>query len=526
MSEQTMSSPAACPSPDEPLQWWQTKGFIAAASLASAIPFLYPSVPPLVDALAHIGRYSVQLGLAGPNANIWYDFNWMLIGNLGIDLLIIPMAAIFGLELAAKIIIMAIPVLLVAGFLLTAREVHGRIPPTALFALPLAYSFPLHFGFINFMLSAALCFLALALWVRLGRQGRLKLRFWLFIPISMILWITHTFGLGMFGIVAFFTDVVRLQQDVKSLRQSVLGSILHCAGLTLPFIPMFLSRPSEDGANMHEWFNWSLKQDWIEMVLKDRWQTFDYASFLLMFAVLILAALWRKTLITTSLGLASLGFFALFFAMPYIVFGSAYADMRLFPFALGCALLAIGVARDIPIRTAATIAFVGLAFFTVRLIGTTYSFLLYDQDYSRSLAALDHLPKNSRLLSFVYKPCDPDWMTHRRDHLPSYALIRRSSFANDQWDLPGSQLIKVKYLEGSGWTNDPSQFTTGTFCRPDWRPLPVAVKTFPRDKFDYLWIIGKPNGVSIDESGLEMVWQSEGDKLYRIAQPASKSIMQ
>ncbi|MFO3796683.1 MAG: S1C family serine protease, partial [Anaerolineales bacterium] len=34
-----------------------------------------------------------------------------------------------------------------------AREVHGRIPPTALFALPLAYSYPFQFGFVNFALS-------------------------------------------------------------------------------------------------------------------------------------------------------------------------------------------------------------------------------------------------------------------------------------------------------------------------------------------------------------------------------------
>ncbi len=523
MSEEIVTSPTLCDK-GEPLNWWQKNWFVALVCLASAIPFLYPAIPPLVDVPAHIGRYAVQLGLAGPNADLWYEFNWSLIGNLGIDLLIIPMSAMFGLELGAKILIMMIPVLQVAGFLLSAREIHGRIPPTAFFALPLAYSFPLHFGFINFMLSTALCFLALALWVRLGRQGRLKLRFWLFIPISMILWITHIYGLGMFGILAFSTEVARLRKEDRSGIHSVWGSIIQCLGLTLPLIPMILSRSGEEAANMHEWFNWPLKQEWIKMVLRDRWEFFDTSSYLILFAILIIAVVWRKTSIILGLGLAALFFCGLFLAMPYVIFGSAYADMRLFPFALACAVLAIAAPQHIPNKLSSAIAIAGLAFFCVRLIGTTYSFILYHEDHSRSLAALDRLPENSRLMSFVYKPCDPSWITHRRDHLPSYALIRKGSFANDQWDLAGSQLIRVKYLEGSSWTNDPSQFTTGSNCRTDWRTMEAAVRDFPRGKFDYLWIIGKPVRVKIDESGLEPIWQSEGDTLYRIARPPSKSI--
>ena len=40
----------------------------------------------------------------------------------------------------------------VAGFLWVAREVHGRVPPTAFFALPFIYGYPFLFGFVNFTL--------------------------------------------------------------------------------------------------------------------------------------------------------------------------------------------------------------------------------------------------------------------------------------------------------------------------------------------------------------------------------------
>ena len=49
---------------------------------------------------------------------------------------------------------------------------HGRIPPTAFFALPFIYGYPFLFGFVNFALSVALAFLAFGLWLRLGRLGQ------------------------------------------------------------------------------------------------------------------------------------------------------------------------------------------------------------------------------------------------------------------------------------------------------------------------------------------------------------------
>ncbi|MBY0344911.1 MAG: hypothetical protein K2Q29_13755, partial [Sphingomonadales bacterium] len=153
------------------IHWWQTRWFVVAMALIAAIPLLWPAVPPLVDLPGHMGRYRVQLsGDQMPWLGDWYNFKWSLIGNLGFDLLIIPLAPIFGLELTVKLLVISIPVLTVTGLLWIAREVHGRVPATALFALPLAYSFPLHFGFVNFALSMALALNMFGLWLWLARH--------------------------------------------------------------------------------------------------------------------------------------------------------------------------------------------------------------------------------------------------------------------------------------------------------------------------------------------------------------------
>ena len=81
-----------------PLRWWQTRTFVALATLIAIVPLLWPEIPPLVDLPGHMGRYRVQLTALdqAPWLAEWYNFEWSLIGNLGIDLL--PLIAGLGVE--------------------------------------------------------------------------------------------------------------------------------------------------------------------------------------------------------------------------------------------------------------------------------------------------------------------------------------------------------------------------------------------------------------------------------------------
>src|SRR4249919_2678423 len=174
--------------------WWESRWFLMAVVLLTTVPLLYPQIPPLVDLPGHIGRYRVELDLGhSPTLQRYYGYEWAPIGNLGVDLLVIPLGKLLGLEPAVKLIVLAIPPLTAVGMLWVAREVHGRVPPTALFALPFIYGFPFLFGFVNFTLSVALAFLAVGLWLRLGRLERTRLRTWLFAPISLIIFFCHTY---------------------------------------------------------------------------------------------------------------------------------------------------------------------------------------------------------------------------------------------------------------------------------------------------------------------------------------------
>ena len=44
--------------------FWEHPAMLAAFVVASALPLLWPDVPPLLDLPGHMGRYRVQLELA------------------------------------------------------------------------------------------------------------------------------------------------------------------------------------------------------------------------------------------------------------------------------------------------------------------------------------------------------------------------------------------------------------------------------------------------------------------------------
>ena len=96
-------------------------------------------------------------------------------------------------------------------------------------------------------------------------------------------------------------------------------------------------------------------------------------------------------------------------------------------------------------RAGAAFAVAGLLFAGARLAGNTISFWMYDRAYDRELAAVDHIPRGARVVSFVGVKCRKDWAQTRLEHLPALALVRRDAFSNDQWSMSGAQLLTARY---------------------------------------------------------------------------------
>ncbi|HEY0149380.1 MAG TPA: hypothetical protein VGB70_10300 [Allosphingosinicella sp.] len=514
----TAGEAIGAPGRETPHVWWERRAFLLLLPLLAALPLLLPALPPLTDLPGHMGRYKIALDLSqSPALQQFYEFRWALVPNLGADLLVVPLAAVFGLEGATKIVAMLIPALTTAGFLWVSKEAHGRVTPGVLLAVPLVYGFPFIYGFLNFTLSVAFAFLALGLWMRLGRLERRRLRAALFVPIALIVWVAHAFGWGMLGLLAFGAELARELDRGRRLPQAFFRAGLHVLPLAVPLVPMAIWS-GETPNFAKDWFNLPWKMLAFLWLLRDRWQAFDIACVLALLLALVFAARDKRLESARALLLPALMLFAAFVLLPRLFLGGAHNDNRILPYAVATALLALRPSAAASRRFATGFALAALAFFLVRMGAAGASAWLYGREIAAEAQAIEKLPRGARVAAFVGIGCFADWRRNRLDHLPSLAIVRREAFANDQWTVAGSHLLTVKPPFTAHV--DPTQMVAEPQCKE--HVLGTSLAALPPGRFTHLWLIQPPAYDPALVSGLPVLWRRGRSVLFQLppAQPS------
>jgi len=498
-------------------RWWERPSAAVAAVLLSIVPLLWPTLPPLADLPGHMGSFHLALAQS-PALERYFGFHWTLIGNLGVDLLMLPLGHWFGVELGTRIAIAVIPAITVAGMLWLAHEVHGRLPATAAFALPLAYCFPLQFGFVNYCLSAGLMLCGFALWLRLGRQRRPVLRAVAFAAIAIVVWVAHAVGWAMLCLLCGIAELQRRRAARATWPRALTQTFLAWLPLCSPLLLMATLAHHQSNSQVGAFFNVHNLAVWLVSMLRDRWKWFDVASTALLFALVCVAATRRAGLrFAPVLAWSGLALFALFLVAPGTINGSDYVNTRLAPYALAVLLLAIDT-RSTSAVLQRRLAWGAAAFLVLRMAGASASFALYDRDWTRNLAALDHIPRGSAVASFTPAPAGArTWYSTRQEHLCAMAIVRRDAFVNCEWDIDGLQLLQVKYAAAGHYSRDPSQmFYRPSPQDPSATTLADRLQGFPRAAFDYLWLVGVPDEQRPRQPDLQPVWSNDDSALYRI----------
>ena len=498
--------------------WWETRAFAVAMMLAATVPLLWPPVPPLTDLPGHLGRYRVALDLASsPVLQQYYDFHWALVGNLGVDLLAMPLGRLIGLEPAVKLIVLLIPPLTIGGMLLLAREIHGRIPPTALLALPLAFSWPFQFGFVNYCLGLAAALYAASLWLRLGRTGRTRIRAGIFLAVAVAVWLCHVMAWGVLGLTIYAFELIAAHRAGRSWPRSMLSAALACLPLALPLV--ITAGWWSDGPGGVTGWPWGLlaKILFVLAVLRNHSEAFDLLCILVIYVAVAFGLLRDHLRIEPRLGVAALLVFAAFAVMPNILLGAAYADMRLAPYAVILAVLALEPTARLRFPLQKAIAIGAVALFAARLTDQTLTYLRIDRIWSEQSAAADLLPRGARVFAMAAIECNTTWNSRRVHHLDGFAVARREAFTNGQWPMPGGQLLSVTYAPARGFDLDPSQLLWPSACEGEGLTLPFVIEHLPRHAFDYLWLIDLEPTREPHDPGLVPVWRGpDRGVLYRI----------
>jgi len=469
--------------------WWQTWWCVALVLVLSAVPLLWWPVPPLTDVPARIARYRVMLD-SDPAPNIWG----------GVDLLVAALAPLIGLGPAVKAIAVAIPVLTAAAMLWLSREAHGRVQPSAYFALPFAYNVAFLQGSLDYTLAVALALGAFALWLRLARQWRVRAG--VFVPISALIWAVHPFGWLSLGVMILSAEVAR-QRAVedegarRGWRESGWRAAVYCLPLAPPALMLLGWRPDSAGG----WLaSLALKPGWLASALSDRWQPFDFACMAVVMLVIYRSYRDHRFVHAPMLAAAALGLLVLFVAMP---FAPPFADSGFASYATVLALLSIRFNARVKQRRRAEVAWAALAFLLVRTAAGTASFAIESRDWSHHLAALDHMPGEARVAAFVGSTCAQP-LTARTGQLPRMAAARRAAPSGDRF-APGvfSQIVLDAPCPAS----------------PEFRTLDQALAELPRDRFDLIWLVtpGRISPALLGETRL--VWSDGRDFLFEIPHP-------
>lgn len=467
---------------------WQAFALLCALSL---IPLLAVGFPPLVDLYGHLGRYAMQTDLANrPELQPFYSFEWQLVGNLGADLLVEVLHGWLGLETAVRVIVMATQLLSAAAVLLVSRELHGRITPFAIAALPLIYGLPFNHGFLNFSLGMTLGMLAFVVWLRLRRtRSGIAPRVWLAVA-GMMVWVCHAYGWAFLGLLCGSTTLA----EVIERRARPLPALKHILGecwtLLLPLVPMIIWRAESGGMNLIA-STPMFKLLGLVSPLRTKWMALDVGSFLALVVVIYWAIRNPAIRIDKRLGITALLCFAFFLILPKQVFGSMAADMRLMPYALLAGLLAIP-ATGVNRKTMHILTAAALLFFAGRTAATAAAYIEDERIVNDVLPALDAMPRGARIAFFSAARCQPSWSLPVLDHAAGIAHARRSVFVNNQWHVPGASPLTVHYPAAGKFAHDPSHLVLADGCDRDFYPfLSEVFAELPYDAFTHVWIVGE-----------------------------------
>ncbi len=458
-------------------------------ALLACLPVAAAHYPQMSDYPAHLARYAIMLDQGrSPDLARWYVFQWKWTGNLGVDLLIQPFAAWFGVEAGGRLIAGLIPPLTGLGLVAVERVLRGRSTPAVALAFAFIWSPMMLIGLLNFTLGLALALWAFAGWVWLADN---RWRPVIFVPVGVAVWLCHLSAWGVLGVMVLGYEVH---------RQRSWAALFAPLPLVFPAL-MMLAPGGTSGEFGYGAYWWIYKRAiWLK-AMRDSYYPLDFLGLVAVVATLALACWHRR--IDGRLGWAAGALLLLSLALPRHVSGGDYVDYRMISSGLMLACLAIDW------RAPRWTAWAAPALYLVRLMVTTATWVADSAETGQLLTALDQVPRGERVASAVYVPFEA-WRLDHFEHLGAWAVLRRDALVNANFAV---EHIHMLHLREAGYV-DPSQ---RLLLHADQR---IDLAHFrPAEQAEWLWYVGARAPDSLP-AGAQVVWRHGNSLLARLAKSA------
>ncbi|HLZ67873.1 MAG TPA: hypothetical protein VKQ29_16735 [Aliidongia sp.] len=417
-------------------------GFVLLLALA-LVPLASVRVPPLLDYPNHLARMHILLD-AGRSVDLAraYEIRWSLLPNLAMDAVVPWLARVLPLDLAGRGFVGLALALMAAGAVLVHRAAWRSWSLWPLAAFLLLYNRILLWGFVNYLAGLGVALIGLALW--LGLADRPVRRCWAVGAAAVIAYFCH---LVAFGLLALAIGGVELAALWSALAAGRWRALARTAGaILLPLLaPVVLWlaawRPGPGDGGGLVWANPLRKFDLLFSVFDDYSRSFDVACFALVVLALGIGFWRRRLTLDRRLGHALAVLTLVYLVMPARLLGGSGVDHRL-PVML-CLLL---VAASRPVgwsrRTGVAVGAALLALFVVRLLVVEQAWLRADRVYRPILAALERLPRGTRL-AVASGPGAVGAGDLPLLHLPTYAVIAVDAFVPTEFTYAGQQPLAL-----------------------------------------------------------------------------------
>lgn len=416
--------------------------FVALAAVA-LMPVFLVQIAPLSDWVNHLGRMQVMaVGASDPYLSAFYSIDWQLIPNLAMDLIVPPLARIFGVIPAGQLFMASIIVLMVTGPFAVQRAVYGKLNPFPLVVFLFLYNDIFLVGLANYLFGVGIAVWGLAVWIWL-RERNVALRLGVSFVFVALTYVSHLYAAGVYGLAILAYEVDDWIQRGKPLDRRV---PIDLAMIGVPFLPLLPLLAMSATWGLAGEYMWDLhgKADAVLMTFSSY---SDIADVCVAIALgVAFAAAWRRGLIRFHrlAGVFLLISGAVFLVMPNMLFGSYMADQRM-PIAI--ALVLVGFGRLNVTRTAVRTAFLALviACSAIRIGDVAIHWARLAQVYDDFRRAFATVPRGSKIL--VADADEPEGWDDFRDaisHAACLAMIDRSSLVSRAFTVKGKQIMSVR----------------------------------------------------------------------------------
>jgi len=454
-----------------------------------SVPFLllylivvYPlwaiPAPPLIDYPNHLARIFILANPQHPILAQFYESHWGVLPNLAMELFATPLAMLLPVELAGKLFISMIFLLVASGALAAHYALHRRLSAWPWLSFFFLYNPFLLWGWLNYLFGLGVALWLFAAWLVL-RERPLR---WLVAPTgALLLFFCHLLDFGVYMVLVSTYELGLMftrGKGAKTLRLAALDVLSQ--GL-VPAILFLSASPTAGEGTLVSLSDLDEKISAMRRVFDNYVGFLDFKlTFVPLTAAVVVGLATRTVTLERRMLVPLAGLLLIYAVLPPTLLTSAGGYPR---FTIVLALFFI-VACDLRL-SAAWIKYSLIVALVLLLLAREWVLWQHwrsmSNERSEIRAALQTMPAGSRLL---VKPTGESSSTEGADlwHVPCFAVIDRNAFVSSVFASPRQQPLRVRERyrrwNETSWTQ---------LMRTELRALPF--QDIEAD-FDYVIVLG------------------------------------